>query len=57
MNILLQTPIMMLYYQVVLGGQSYVLTIPRILKNLFMFPIESVVLTIFLALCSPLPTG
>lgn len=53
-NILLQTPIMMLYYQVVLGGQSYVLTIPRILKNLFMFPIESVVLTIFLAFMQPI---
>ena len=53
-NILLQTPIMMLYYQVVLGNQSYVLTIPRILKNLFMFPIESVVLTIFLAFMQPI---
>ena len=53
-NILLQTPIMMLYYQVVLGSQSYVLTIPRILKNLFMFPIESVVLTIFLAFMQPI---
>ena len=53
-NILLQTPIMMLYFQVMMGGQSYVLTIPRILKNLCMFPIESVVLTIFLAFMQPI---
>ncbi len=53
-NILLQTPIMMLYYQVMMGGKSYVLTIPGIIKNLFMFPIESVVLTIFLAFIQPI---
>ena len=53
-NILLQTPIMMLYYQVMMGGKSYVLTVPQILKNLFMFPIESVVLTIFLAFMQPI---
>ena len=48
-NILLQTPLMMLYYQIMMGGKMYVLTVPHILKNLFMFPIESVVLTLFLA--------
>ena len=53
-NILLQTPIMMLYYQVMMGGKSYVLTVPQILKNLFMFPIESVLLTIFLAFMQPI---
>ncbi|MGM9589687.1 MAG: folate family ECF transporter S component [Faecousia sp.] len=53
-NILLQTPIMMLYYRVMMGGASYVLTVPQILKNLFMFPIESVVLTIFLAFMQPI---
>lgn len=53
-NILLQTPIMMLYYQVMMGGKSYVLTVPQILKNLFMFPIESVVLTLFLAFMQPI---
>lgn len=53
-NILLQTPLMMLYYQVMMGGKTYVLTIPHILKNLFMFPIESVVLTLFLAFIEPI---
>lgn len=53
-NILLQTPLMMLYYQVMMGGKTYVLTVPHILKNLFMFPIESVVLTIFLAFIQPI---
>ncbi len=53
-NIVLQTPIMMLYYQLMMGGKSYVLTIPQILKNLFMFPIESVVLTLFLSVIQPI---
>ena len=53
-NILLQTPIMMLYYQVMMGGKHYVLTIPQILKNLFMFPIESVILTLFLSVIQPI---
>lgn len=53
-NVFLQTPIMMLYYKVMMGGASYVLTIPQIIKNLFMFPIESVVLTVFLAFMQPI---
>ena len=53
-NVFLQTPIMMLYYRVMMGGASYVLTVPQIIKNLFMFPIESVVLTIFLAFMQPI---
>lgn len=53
-NVFLQTPLMMLYYQMMMGGASYVLTVPKIIKNLFMFPIESVVLTIFLAFMQPL---
>lgn len=53
-NVFLQTPIMMLYYQVMMGGASYVLTVPQIIKNLFMFPIESVILTIFLAFMQPI---
>ena len=47
-NVFLQTPLMILYYKFMMGGASYVLTVPKIIKNLFMFPIESVVLTIFL---------
>ena len=53
-NILLQTPIMMLYYKVMLGGKAFVLTVPQIFKNLFMFPIESVVLTLFLSVMQPI---
>lgn len=53
-NVFLQTPIMMLYYKLMMGGASYVLTVPQIIKNLFMFPIESVVLTVFLAFMQPL---
>ncbi len=53
-NVLLQTPLMMWYYKVYFGSSSYVLTIPGIVKNLFMFPIESVVLTLFLRLIQPI---
>ena len=53
-NVVLQTPIMMLYYQIYMGGTSYVLTVPQILKNLFMFPIETVVLTLFLSVIQPI---
>lgn len=53
-NVFLQTPIMMLYYRLMMGGASYVLTVPQIIKNLFMFPIESVVLTVFLAFIQPI---
>ena len=52
-NILLNTPIMMLYYAICMGGKLYILTVPHILKNLFMFPIESVVLTLFLSAMLP----
>ena len=53
-NVLLQTPLMMLYYKYMMGGSTYVLTVPKIIKNLFMFPLESVVLTIFLAFMQPI---
>ena len=52
-NILLQTPIDILFQYVTYGYSSYVLTMPRIFKNLFMFPIESVVLTVFLSAIQP----
>ncbi len=52
-NILLQTPLKMLYYQIILGGKTYILTIPHILKNLFAFPLESVILTLLLSLIQP----
>ena len=53
-NILLQTPIDMLFQLVTYGRSTLVLTLPRILKNLFMFPIESVVLTVFLRAIQPI---
>lgn len=53
-NVLLQTPIYMWYYHLFMNGKTFALTIPGILKNLFMFPIESVVLTIFLSFIQPI---
>ena len=53
-NILLQTPLMMLYYKYMMGGSTYLLTVPKIIKNLYMFPIESVVLTLFLGFMQPI---
>ncbi len=53
-NVLLQTPLMMWYYQVYYGSSSAVLTLPGIVKNLFMFPIETVVLTLFMRLIQPI---
>lgn len=52
-NILLQTPIDMLYQWWTMGKATMVLTMPRLFKNLFMFPIESVVLTVFLRAIQP----
>ena len=52
-NIVLQTPIMMAYYQIMLGKSYKVFHLPRIIKNLVMFPIESVVLIVFLRLLIP----
>lgn len=53
-NVVIQTPIYMWYYALYMGGKSYVLTVPGIIKNLFMFPIESVVLTFFLSVLVPI---
>ena len=53
-NVLIQTPIMIWYYSIYFPGRTYVLTIPGIIKNLFMFPIESVVLTLFLSVMVPI---
>ena len=55
-NILMQTPIDILYQKVMYGKSTYVLTLPRLFKNLYMFPIESVVLTIFLRVMQPITT-
>lgn len=53
-NVVIQTPIYIWYYALYMGGKSYALTIPGIIKNLFMFPIESVVLTFFLSVLVPI---
>lgn len=53
-NVVIQTPIYIWYYALYMGGKSYALTIPGIIKNLFMFPIESVVLTFFLSALVPI---
>lgn len=53
-NILLQTPIDMLFQLVYYGYNNVVLTLPRIFKNLFMFPLEAVALTVFLSAIQPI---
>jgi len=53
-NIFMTIPIDNLYQQFMYGYHNTVLTLPRILKNLFMFPIESVVLTLFLSIMQPI---
>ena len=52
-NLVLQTPIMMLYYQMVLGKSYAVFDFPRIAKNLVLFPLESVLLVFFLRAAVP----
>lgn len=53
-NVLLGTGINIWWQNVYLGHSTIALTIPRILKNTFMFPIESVVMTLFLGLMLPI---
>jgi ECF transporter S component (folate family) len=53
-NIVMNAPIMWLYYKMVLGKSYLMFQLPQILKNLFMFPIESVLLTLFLAAVIPI---
>lgn len=53
-NVLLGTGLLVLYQQYISGTSSAALTLPRIFKNTFMFPIESVVMTLFLAVMIPI---
>lgn len=53
-NVLLGTAINMWWQMVYYGNSTVALTIPRIVKNTFMFPIESVVMTFFLGLMVPI---
>ncbi len=52
-NIVIQTPIMAWYYQLVLGKYYTLVDLPRIVKNLALFPFESVVLIILLRYAVP----
>ncbi|MGM9628324.1 MAG: hypothetical protein ACI3V4_09585 [Faecousia sp.] len=53
-NVFLGISIDMLYQQYFYGASTVVLTIPRVLKNTFMFPIEAVAMTFFLRLMVPI---
>lgn len=52
-NIVLQTPIMYLYYQMMLGKNYKILNLPRMIKNLVLFPVESLLLVLFLRALIP----
>jgi len=53
-NVLLGTWIDLMYQQYFYGSATVALTVPRILKNTFMFPIEAVIMTLFLNLMIPI---
>ena len=55
-NMLIQTPIYVWYYALYMGGKQYTfaMALPSIIKNLFMFPLESVALTLFLRIMIPI---
>ncbi len=52
-NLVLQTPIMSLYYAMVLGKSYAWIDYPRIIKNLALFPFEALVLVFFLHAAMP----
>ena len=52
-NIVLNTPVMWLYYKMVMGKSYAIFDLVRIVKNLAMFPIESVLLILFLRMVIP----
>ena len=52
-NIVLNTPIMWLYYQMMMGRNYVLFDVLRVVKNLAMFPVESVLLTLFLRVVIP----
>lgn len=53
-NLVMGISIDMLYQTVYYGQSTIVLTLPRVLKNTFMFPIETVAMTFFLGLLVPI---
>ena len=52
-NIVMTTPIMWLYYKLIMGKYYALVDLPRIAKNLVMLPIESVLLILFFRLVIP----
>ncbi len=52
-NIVLSTPITLLYYRMMLGKSYMVFNLPRFIKNIALFPLESVLLVFFLRLVIP----
>lgn len=53
-NIVMNTPIMWVYYKMILGKSYVIFQLPRIIKNLALFPLESVLLTLFLTFMIPI---
>lgn len=53
-NVLMQSQIDLWYQAYYYGKTSQILLLPRIFKNLFMFPIEVVLLTVFLGVITPI---
>lgn len=53
-NIVLNTPIMMVYYELILGKSYMVFQLPRIVKNLALFPVEALLLSLFLRAVYPI---
>ncbi len=53
-NIVLNAPIMALYYDMVLGKSYTWMQLPRIAKNLCMWPIEAIVLILFMSVMIPI---
>ena len=52
-NIVLNTPVMWLYYKMVMGKSYAIFDLVRFVKNLAMFPVESVLLILFLRMVIP----
>ncbi len=52
-NIVIQTPIMLWYYKLMLGKDYAIFDLPRIAKNLVLFPFESLLLLLFLNALRP----
>ena len=52
-NIVLSTPITLLYYRMMLGKSYMIFNLPRFVKNIALFPLESVLLVFFLRFAIP----